>query len=253
MTKTYFHDNRSWDMSDPFGLTIIGALDTLEKDGYLKHDLKNRKLIGEINLALQANLDYYSFLLVPNVQASRELILRDALTNPIAIYSSDNKYLGLTYYLESMFKELITIDELIKKMVFEVMNYLKIMNNYSSVYKQQKDGKQISKHDAEIIIKRKQFDDVQNLIIEILNNKNVKVKQWYRYIKNLRNFVTHEGVLTINYIEDENIFFYKKHSDRRYKINIKMIVKNLNKFIKIRLALREGLSDVDFWKQKIIK
>lgn len=117
MAKIQFQDLRGWDKTDPFGLTIIGAMDTLEREGHLTHNMKNRKRIGEINLALSANLDYYSFLLVPAVNNAKKLLLDDAKANPTGLQSFDNKHLGMTYYLESMFKELITIDELIKQMV----------------------------------------------------------------------------------------------------------------------------------------
>lgn len=117
------------------------------------------------------------------------------------------------------------------------MTYTGILNPYRSLKKDKR--------------KKKQFKDVQKIILEILKSKGIKSEQWYRFVNNLRNFATHEGVLTIDYVEDKNIHFYKKHWDRRYKVSMNTIIKNLNKFMKIRQALRMGLSDVNFWKAKM--
>lgn len=237
MSKVYFQDLRGWDNSDPFGLTIIGALDTLEREGALRHNMANRKRIGEINLALSTHLDYYSFLIVPSINRARKTLLEDANSNQTGICSFDNKHLGMTYYLESSFKELITIDELIKQMVYEVMSYLGIQNEYLAIDEDKR--------------YKKQMKDVQKLILEVLDNKRVKSKQWFGYINSLRNFVTHEGALTIHYVEERNIHFYKKHWNRRYKITMNTVIRNLNKFMKIRQALRDGLSDVNYWRSKL--
>ena len=237
MTKTYFKDMRGWDLSDPFGLTIIGALDTLEKEGHLKLDKSKRNRIGEINLALNSNLDYYFYILVPKVNIARNLLLADAIKNPKELIIYDNKHLGMTYYLESMFKTLITIDELIKQMVLEIMEYLGILNPYISM---NSDKREI-----------KQSEDVLKIILEILKKKSVITKEWYTFINGLRNFATHEGVLTIDYIEGSNIHFYKKRWDKRYCVSMHTIRNNLNKFVFIREVLRKGLSDVNYWKTKM--
>lgn len=228
---------RGWDVSDPFGLTIIGAMDTLERQGHIIHNMKNRKRIGEINWALSAHIDYYAFLLVPAVKRSGKLLIEDARAEPSGIRSYNNKYLGMTYYLESMFKELITIDELIKQLVKEVMEYTGVLNQYQAI-----------DEDSRI---KKQQKDVLKLILEVLERKSISSKQWFVFVNNLRNFTTHEGALTINYIEAENIHFYKKHWDRRFKVSIETVIKKLNKFMKIKKALGEGLSDVNFWKTKM--
>jgi hypothetical protein len=238
MAKIYFQDLRGWDCSDPFGLPLIGALDTLESEGLVKRKVKNRKRIGEINLALCANLDYYSFLLTKAVNIARKSLIEESKANPLGIRCESNKHLGLTYYVESLFKILITIDELIKQMVLEIMDYVGILNSYTTI-------SDIKKR------KEKQLQDSRDLILEVLDNKHLKVKQWYGFINTLRNFTTHEGVLTIDYVEDENIFFYKKHWDRRFKISMNTISKRLNKFLRVRKLLREGLSDVNFWKTKM--
>lgn len=236
MPRTYLRDNRGWDCDDPFTLPIIAAIDTLERDGIIQQNISCRKKFGEVSLALSANLNYYSFLLIPAVNKARVMLISDA--NGPDIIVNDNRYLGLTYYVEALFKELITIDELIKQFVLEIMNYLGILNQYSSI-------------SDPAIRRNKQYEDATNLILKVLANKHVTTKQWYLFVNKLRNFVTHEGVFTIDYVEDQNVYFYKKHWDRRLKINMRMITKKINKFITIREALRSGLSDVDFWKDDI--
>ena len=212
-------------------------LDTLEREGNLLRNIKNRKKIGEVNLALSANLDYYSFLLVPAVNRSRKVLLADAALNPTGIKTFNNKYLGMTYFLESTFKQLITVDELIKQMVLEVMAYTKILIPYPLLGKKQREIKQL--------------EDATKIIVEVLKDNHKNTKQWYDFVNSLRNFITHEGVLTIDYIDNNNIFFYKKRWDKRFKISMNIIIKRLNEFMKIRKVLREGLSDPNFWKTKM--
>lgn len=236
MPRTYIRDNRGWDCDDPFTLPIIGAVDTLEREGIIQHSMLHRKKFGEISLALSANLNYYSFLLIPAVNNAKAMLLSHANGSDIIV--NDNRYLGLTYYIEALFKELITIDELIKQFVLEVMDYLGVLEQYSSI-------------SDPAIRRNKQYEDATNLILRVLANKHITTKQWYMFVNNLRNFVTHEGVFTIDYVEDRNIYFYKKHWDRRLKINMRTITKKINKFLVIREALRNGLSDADFWKNEI--
>ncbi|KKP43767.1 MAG: hypothetical protein UR34_C0011G0021 [candidate division WS6 bacterium GW2011_GWC1_33_20] len=225
-------DIRGWDESDHFTLPVIGAIQTLEQEGFLKEDIPKRmKTVGDSSLALSEQLDYFSFDIVPRLN----LLFRTFRKNPSS--RRDNALLtqiGRT--LIDGIKAQNIINDYIKRFIVEI-------GHYAGLYDFQ-DWDKLNNNEKEEFLKRGK---------EILKDAQVgeDFSGYYTFISRNRNFAEHDGSLIPHELNADEIIFLKRNSDLSSKISSREILTELNKFKEIREKTLKKLKDPEFWRKHL--
>jgi hypothetical protein len=236
MNKIKITDLRGWDQSDPFTLPIIGTISELEKEGLIKEDIPKRKeTVGETSLALSDNLDYYSFVLLPELN----ILIKEFKQN-LGNTSEYKDFLRLALYITLSIKTLSTINELTRLFVIQILRYMKLTED-----------KNLQSLDKE---SRKKLLTRAKTLIEKAQGEN-QFSDWYGFIDRIRDFCEHEGSLSPSYIDvdEKDLIFVKKNTQQQLTESLNDIIRELKRFKDIRQITQEGLKNKDFWKEELSK
>lgn len=237
MSRIVIQDVRGWDKSDPFTLPIIGMLDSLERENLIVQNIPNRmKTVGKRSLAVGAHLDYFNFLLRPQLKKSLKEINKVIREDPNNLdYDS---ILELSFLIESTFKNFATINELLIKFVYEILRYLKLIQDVDIVA--------LGKEDRIGVIKK-----IKDLVTQAQTEKGLAAGSWYSFIDKYRNYFTHDTALFPEYIESNELFFSIETITKEGLISLKEILEQFEKFKDMREITRQGLSEINFWKKQL--
>lgn len=237
MSKILIKDMRGWDESDPFTLPIIGMLDSLERERLIVQDIPKRmETVGKRSLALGTHLDYFNFLLRPQLNKSINEVKKIISENPDNL--NYRIVLELSLKIESVFKNFATINELLTKFVYEILRYMKLIPDVEFIALGKEDRIRITKNIREIVTKAQA-------------EKGLESGTWYSFIDKYRNYFTHDTALFPEYIEGDELFFSIETITKEGLISLKEIIEQFRKFKDVREITRQGLSDVEFWKKQL--